>query len=192
MSFHFTAPREGHRHDSPQEAEPAEAHQVNDQLGLSLSKPPEAIGHHPPLADFLASPIRTLCESINDPQQDFISDIDIVEAYSVLCARIRSRRGDVADTKTREALSGLEADLPFFVLCISRDVQRVLPNPFDSAPRHRQSVSQSYDADRSVYGDDRPPAIDHMLCQNALRLMSDLFLYPALYSMFSRELVSVP
>jgi hypothetical protein len=144
------------------------------------------------LADFLASPIRTLCESINDPQQDFISDIDIVEAYSVLCARIRSRRGDVADTKTREALSGLEGDLPFLVLCISRDVQRVLPNPFDSAPRHRQSVSQSYDADRSVYGDDRPPAIDHMLCQNALRLMSDLFLYPALYSMFSRELVSVP
>jgi hypothetical protein len=37
---------------------------------------------------YFASPIQTLTESIKDPEQDWITAHDLVEAYNVLSARI--------------------------------------------------------------------------------------------------------
>ena len=143
-------------------------------------------GKEPPLSDYFASPIRTLCESVKDSEQNFISDHDIVEAYNVICWRIRSRKSDIPKMKIEGLFSNFEDDVPLLVQCISRDILRVLPNPFESVPHRGQSVYQSYNTDNATSEDDLA-ATDHTLCQNALRLMSDLFMFPSLYSMFSRE-----
>lgn len=194
MSIHSTVLKEGHRHGSLELEH--KACEVKDQsLPLHLNRQPilylqkkgplvhEAtlMEYVPSLADYLSSPIRTLCESVEDVEQDFISDHDVVEAYNVLCARIRSRKADLSKATAPVSLSDFQKDVPLLVLCISRDIQRVLPNPFESTP-HRSE--QSYDINHPI--DNMPPTMDHMLCQCAIRLMSDLFMYPFLYSMFSR------
>jgi len=138
------------------------------------------------LANYFASPMRTLCESVKDPEQDFISDHDIAEAYNHICGRIRFQKSDISNMET---LGSICKDVPLLVLCISRDIRRVLPNPFESFPRQGQHPAQSYDTDL-INEENMPPAMNHMLCQSALRLMSDLFMYPTLYSMFSREWTS--
>jgi len=147
----------------------------NDHLDCG---PPEGS-----LANYFASPLRTLCESAKDPEQDFISDHDIAEAYNHLCGRIRARKSDISKMKSPGSMCG---DVQLLVLCISRDIRRVLPNPFESFPRQGEQPVQSYDTD-PINEENMPPAMNHMLCQSALRLMSDLFMYPTLYSMFSRE-----
>jgi len=54
--------------------------------------------------------------------------------------------------------------------------------------QHRSSASfnLSYESDFSeAVG--LPDVVENMLCQYAIRLMSDLFMFPALYSKFSRS-----
>jgi hypothetical protein len=210
MSVRSTALRKGHAHDFLQELKAgdekgydSEDHLLPPSLGPSdqlvhfqkvpLVDPSWSMDCDQPnrgkesLANYFASPIRTLCESVKDPEQDFISDHDIAEAYNLLCGRIRSRKSDISIMKVPESMYNFDKDLPLLVLCISRDIHRVLPNPFESFPRRgEQSINQSYDTD-PINEENMPPAMDHMLCQCALRLMSDLFMYPTLYSMFSRE-----
>ena len=199
MSIRSTVLREGHTHDFMQELEVGDekGRDLKDHL-LPLSLIPasqlfpiatsssmdyaQSDRGKESLATYLASPIRTLCESVNDPEQDFISDHDIAEAYNLLCGRIRSRKSDISIMKTPRSMC---KDLPLLVLCISRDIHRVLPNPFESFSRRgEQPVNQFYDTD-PINEENMPPAMDHMLCQSALRFMSDLFMFPTLYSMFS-------
>ena len=136
---------------------------------------------------YLCLPIRTLCESLNDPEHLYVSNHDIVEACNVLCLRIRSRKNDISRPQEPSFLSIFEESSALMEQCISRDVRRVLYTSLDSQ-QHRSSASfnLSYESDFSeAVG--LPDVVENMLCQYAIRLMSDLFMFPALYSKFSRS-----
>ena len=137
------------------------------------------------LNSYLCSPIRTLCESLNDPEHLYVSNHDIVEAYNVLCLRIRSRKNDILRPQEPGFLSIFEDNSALIEQCISRDVRRVLYTPLDSQQHHSSaSFNSSYESDFSEAV--LPDVVENMLCQYAIRLMSDLFMFPALYSKFSR------
>jgi len=137
------------------------------------------------LNSYLGSPIRTLCESLNDPEHLYTSNHDIVEAYNVLCLRIRSRKSDISRPQEPGFLSIFEENSALIEQCISRDVRRVLYTPLDSQQHHSSaSFNSSYESDFSEAV--LPDVVENMLCQYAIRLMSDLFMFPALYSKFSR------
>lgn len=140
------------------------------------------------LDDYFSSPIRTLCQSIKDPERLFISCHDISEAYNVLCCRIRSRKDDIARLKPPIFLSVFKDNSSLLVQLMSRDIRGVLVNPSGSALRDEEfSMNQSYYMDFPLNEEDFQNSTNHMLCQYALRLLSDIFLHPSLYTSFSRS-----
>ena len=138
------------------------------------------------LNSYLSSPIRTLCESLNDPEHLYISNHDIVEAYNVLCLRIRSRKDDISRPPETGSLSIFEESSALIEQCISRDIRRVLYTPLDSQ-RHRSSASFNFSYESDFPEAVLPDVVENMLCQYAIRLISDLFMFPFLYSKFSRS-----
>lgn len=144
------------------------------------------------LDNYFSSPIQSLCESIKDPERQSISSHDVVEAYNVLCCRIRSRKDDIAGLHPPAFLSIFKDNSTLLVQRMSRDIRGVVTNPFGSGLRHEElSMNQSYDVDCSP-DENLPDATNHMLCQYALRLLSDIFIHPSLYSTLSRSCTSYP
>ena len=142
------------------------------------------------LDNYFSSPIRTLCESIKDSERQFqsISSHDVVEAYNVLCCRIRSRKDDVAGLHSPAFLSIFKDNSTLLVQRMSRDIRGVVANPFGSRLRHEElSMNQSYDLDCSPDEENLLDATNHTLCQYVLRLLSDIFIHPSLYSTLSRS-----
>jgi len=131
---------------------------------------------------YFASPIQTLTESIKDPRQDWITTHDLVEAYNVLSTRIRSQIHDILRVdKPLPQLAIFKEQSSQIVECISRDLERLLPSPFES-----QHGGRSYYSDRSLSDDDLYVAINHAtLCHHALRFMTDIFTFQFLYSNFT-------
>lgn len=139
-------------------------------------------------ATYFASPIQTLSESIKDPGQDWITSHDLVEAYNVLSARIRSHRHDILIVdKPLPSLAIFKAQSSQIAECISRDLERLLPSPFDS-PQH---AGRSYYSDHSLSADERHIANNNAtLCHHALRFMTDIFTFRSLYSNFTNDQLS--
>ena len=136
---------------------------------------------------YFASPIQTLSESIKDPGQDWITAQDLVEAYNVLSARIRFHVHDILIVDNPNLLPSLaifKAQSSQIAECISRDLERLLPSPFES-----NHASRSYNSDRSLSGDELYIATNNAtLCHHALRFMTDIFTFQSLYSNFTSRL----
>jgi hypothetical protein len=139
---------------------------------------------------YFASPIQTLSESIRDPGQDWITTHDLVEAYNVLSSRIRSHIHDIlVDDKPLPHLAIFKMQSSQIAECISRDLERLLPSPFESL----QHADRSYYSDRSLSGDDLYIATNNAtLCYHALRFMIDIFTFRPLYSNFTSRLCTIP
>lgn len=131
---------------------------------------------------YFASPIQTLSESIKDPGQDRITTHDLVEAYNVLSTKIRSQIHEILNVdKPLPPLAIFKEQSPQIVECISRDLERLLPSPFES-----QHAGRSYYSDHSLSGDELHIATNNaMLCHYALRFMTDIFTFRSLYSNFT-------
>ena len=131
---------------------------------------------------YFASPIQTLSESIKDTEQDSITTHDLVEAYNVLSARIRSKINDILIIdKSLQPLAIFKAHSSQITECISRALQRLLPSPFESP-----HAGRSYCSDRSLSGDELCIATNNAtLCHYALRFMTDIFTFQSLYSNFT-------
>jgi hypothetical protein len=132
---------------------------------------------------YFASPIQTLSESIKDPGQDWITTHDLVEAYNVLSARIRSQIHNILIVdKPLPSLAIFKAQSSQIAECISRDLERLLPSPFESL----QHAGRSYYSDHSPSGDELYIATNNAtLCHHALRFMTDIFTFRSLYSNFT-------
>lgn len=138
---------------------------------------------------YFASPIRTLSESITYSGQCCISTHDLVEAYNVLSTRIRSLMTHVLSTdESLPCMLAFQENASEITQCVSRDLQRLLPSPFDSEPQQYSFSAQSFFLDISNDVDDIQTMTDNiLLCQYALRFASDIFTFPMLYSNFSGE-----
>ena len=134
---------------------------------------------------YFASPLQTLSESIKDPGQDWITTHDLVEAYNVLSARIRSHVHDILIVdKPLPPLAIFKEHSSQIAECISRDLERLLPSPFESS----QHAGRSYYSDRSLSGDDLYIATNNAtLCHHTLRFMTDIFTFQSLYCNFTSK-----
>lgn len=131
---------------------------------------------------YFTSPIQTLCESIKDLGQDWITTHDLVEAYNVLSARIRSQIHHILIVnEPLPPLAIFKVQSSQIAECISRDLERLLPSPFESPLPGR-----SYFSDSSLSGDELHIATNNAtLCHYALRFMTDIFTFQSLYSNFT-------
>jgi hypothetical protein len=135
---------------------------------------------------YFASPIQTLSESIMDPGQDWITPHDLVEAYNVLSARIRFRVHDILIVDNPlPSLAIFKAQSSQIAECISRDLERLLPSPFES-----DHAGRFYYSDGSLSGGDElyNATNNATLCHHALRFMTDIFTFQSLYSNFTSRL----
>lgn len=168
---------------------PATAHlsapSLTSKMTSTASETPFQPSHSVASKTYLDSPIRTLCESIKDPGALRISIHDLMEAYAVLSTRIRIILNQ--DTCTTglpiHSLAGLAEFSLEIMNCISRDIQRPLPSPFDSQPQQNSSSYLYYDAATDL--EDIQITMDNIsLCHYALRFASDIFAFSMLYSIF--------
>lgn len=134
---------------------------------------------------YFASPIQTLSESIKDSGQDWITPHDLVEAYNVLSARIRFHVHDILIVDSPlPSLTIFKAQSSQIAECISRDLERLLPSPFES-----DHAGRSYYSDGSLSSDELYNATNNaILCHHALRFMTDIFTFQSLYSNFTSRL----
>lgn len=130
------------------------------------------------------SPLRTLSESLQDPEGLYITARDIEEAYSVLSRRIRAAEPVLSGPQSGTITSVFKQYASILDQCISREIRRVAPNPFESQPRH--GLEDSFYVD-STEEDPYDAMTHHSLCLRALDLLTALFMHHALYSVFQGE-----
>ncbi|KJA24353.1 hypothetical protein HYPSUDRAFT_200581 [Hypholoma sublateritium FD-334 SS-4] len=173
---------------------PATAHlsapSLASKMASSTSERPFQLSHSVASKTYLDSPIRTLCESVKDPGALFISIHDLMEAYNILSTRIRTiLNQDTCITGLPiPSLAGIAEFSSEIMHCISRDIQRTLPSPFDSQPQQDSSSYVYYDASPDL-GDIQMTTDNISLCHYALRFASDIFAFSMLYSIFSDDVL---
>lgn len=136
-------------------------------------------------AVYLVSPLETLLESLEDPNADYISLHDVIEAYNTLSNRIRSQACAFLDVEPSIlALAPLKEHLPQLAQILRRDIRRALVDP-PSDLRRGQAMEDSPVSDGSMLDDEIQHARNlATLSHHALRFLSDIFRFPALYSLF--------
>ncbi|KAF8158535.1 hypothetical protein B0H34DRAFT_807999 [Crassisporium funariophilum] len=136
---------------------------------------------------YFASPVQTLSESLTNSGQDCITVHDLVEAYNVLSTRIRSQSHIVFSTdKSLPSLAIFSEHSSQISECLSRDIRRVLPSPFDS--QHHADAGHSYYSEASFSDEELETAADNViLCHHALRFIGDIFTFQALHTKFTHE-----
>ncbi|KAF8904104.1 hypothetical protein CPB84DRAFT_1773418 [Gymnopilus junonius] len=135
---------------------------------------------------YLLSPLRTLKESIPDYGRDYITAHDLVEAYNTLSNRIRVHIDLISSDETPSFLTIFKTNTFDIIECLTRDIRRSLPNPFESQRSLLSFAGLSCESEGSPNDEDLRTMIDDAtLCQHALRFASDIFTFPALYSCFT-------
>jgi hypothetical protein len=161
-----------------------------DPIGLAGEAVPDA----PTSADtvdpmmlqmYILSPLSTILESIHDPHCRFVSLHDLIEAYSVLSARIRAQLGVIIQAgHLLPALAIPKEQASLLARAVARDIQRALIDPSNNVRRTPPSAGSSLpDAPLTDYEIQfsRDLAV---LCHHALRFLSDVFTFQPLYSLF--------
>lgn len=133
---------------------------------------------------YFASPIRTLKESLKDPGTHNISIHDLVEAYNGLSTKLRDRIDNVKVTPSIFTIIKDESEL--LSDCLVRDIGRVLPNPFASQHYNDSLGNISfYSEEVSNDGEIQIMTDNNLLCQYALRFVSDIFTFPSVHCNFT-------
>ncbi|KAF9465829.1 hypothetical protein BDZ94DRAFT_1253286 [Collybia nuda] len=130
--------------------------------------------------EFLLSPLETVLESICDPGLDNVSLHDLIEAYSTLSARIRSQARSLLDDQPLPAIEALREHSSSLTHALKRDLRRIL---FESGPPTQESTL----TDTPILTDIQFTRDMAALCLHALCFLSDVFVFKALYSVFSKN-----
>ncbi|KAF9479941.1 hypothetical protein BDN70DRAFT_658726 [Pholiota conissans] len=167
------------------------SHCINT-TALMANRPSESATLLAPLlaTSYFVSPIHTLTESLTD-SECCISTHDLIEAYNVLSMRIRFvMTQKLSPDQDLPCMKPFQEEASQIVQCVSRDIQRLLPSPFDSAPPEYSYAGRSSDLDLPEDIDDMQRMADNiLLSQHALRFASDVFAFPLLYSNFPEYLL---
>jgi hypothetical protein len=135
---------------------------------------------------YLSTPLNTILESMHDPYSQYISFHDLIEAYSVLSARIRAQlRVIINANQPVPALEPLKEHAFLFARALGRDIRRALIDPSNGLrithPSGESSITSVSMTDHEIqYGGDLA-----ILCHHALRFLSDIFAFKALYMLFT-------
>jgi hypothetical protein len=152
----------------------------------------------------LVSPLRVLLASL-DPAPDVTVTLkDIIEAWTVIFMRLRSRFPN--DMDEPEALKPFQSNLEPILTALERDIRRALVNPVQKTAIVASSSDEDGDAKSTLEEDDdtslKPVksirggltefevtyARDlYMVCSAALKVVSLVFWVPQLYSMIEGE-----
>lgn len=158
----------------------------------------------------IVSPLKVLVASLEiqttpTPETN-ITLKDIIEAWTVIFARLRSRFP--SDVEDPEALRPFQANLEAILTVLERDIRRALVDPVAKLPSTPAgsdgddiTPTQSDDSDEWVDEDPSPPvkpargglnefevvyARDlYMICSAALKVVSLIFWVPQLYGMIA-------
>ncbi|KAF9555330.1 hypothetical protein CPC08DRAFT_766031 [Agrocybe pediades] len=136
-------------------------------------------------ATYLSSAVHTLTESLKDPEHLRISIHDLIEAYNQLSRKIRTVASTISSGNDTPSFIKVfrEYSAPL-TECVARDICQMVPDPFES--HHSFDIFPGYP--QSLDEDNAENAIDsNTLCQYALRFVSDMFSFPAIYSNFSDD-----
>jgi hypothetical protein len=154
---------------------------MNNDVSTSIRPGPPAHSHTP-----FSSPLLTLSESIRDPTQTYITPYDLVEAYNGISLQLRSLMQKEASDSGKPALEILRLHSDCIEQCLSRDIRRLLPNPFDT----QTSFPQSHLSQENPEDDFQRITNNVLLCRHALRLVADIFAFPIVHVNFSGGLFS--
>ncbi|KAF5374095.1 hypothetical protein D9615_008892 [Tricholomella constricta] len=134
---------------------------------------------------YLSSPLETILESLDDHDHEYISFHDIIEAYTVLSTRIRAyyrviSRGD----QPLPALGPLKEHAASLARALRRDIRCALVDA-SSHSRRTPPLYESYQTDLPMSDHDIQIARNlSAVCHHGLRVLSDVFAFKALYSLF--------
>lgn len=149
---------------------------VNDDLSTTTRQNPQVQSH-----TSFTSPLLTLSESIRDPTQTYITSHDLIEAYNVISLRLRTLMQKNALDPEKSSLEVFRSHSECIEQCLSRDIRRLLPNPFDTQTSYPQSyLSQDHPED-----DVQRITNNILLCRYALRLVADIFAFPVVHVNFA-------
>lgn len=124
--------------------------------------------------------VLTLTESLNDPDHVWISIHDLIEAYNVISRKIRTLASALTSTdQVPSFLAIFEVKSTQITECLTRDIRCML---LDTQRSYGNTSSYSQEPDEN----DVEVAIDYsVLCLNALRFVSHIFTFRAIYSNFT-------
>lgn len=143
---------------------------------------------------YFASPIRILKESLKDPDTHNISTHDVVEAYNSLSTKLRDRIHDISSIDvTPSFMTIFKEESQLLSDCLMRDIGQVLPNPFASQQYNDSLANLSFYSEETPNDDDIQTLTENnLLCQFALRFVSDIFTFPNMHCNFTGMSNSVP
>lgn len=148
----------------------------------------------------VVSPLKVLVASLDNTPDTSITLKDIIEAWSVIFMRLRSRFP--SDVEEPDALRPFQANIEPLLLALERDIRRALVNPVSK--NSNTPDSSDYGDNDSVFTESsdmdtpKPPkparggltefevtyARDlYMVCSAALKVVSLIFWVPQLYSL---------
>ncbi|KAI0917111.1 hypothetical protein AcW1_007609 [Taiwanofungus camphoratus] len=137
---------------------------------------------------YFDAPIATLLESIEDFASDHIFIHDVAQAYSIFCLQIKAIAKSIYNnTHEIPALHLIKQHAGSIVQCLRRDIRRSLVDPFPELRRSGNSIPDSVAlSTQEVSEEEMKYAVDlSIVCHYALQLLSDIFKFPVLSSLFS-------
>ena len=134
---------------------------------------------------FFSSPLDTLLESIHDRDAEYLSIHDLIEAYSAISTRIRSQVDIImAARQPPPALAFLGEHTSSLTRALRRDILRCFVDPSHDL-RTTPPPGESFSSDASMTDHEIQYARDlSAVCHYSLRLLSDIFSFKLLYSLF--------
>ncbi|KAF8645347.1 hypothetical protein AX16_007851 [Volvariella volvacea WC 439] len=141
--------------------------------------------HEPLSPSYLASPLETLLESWEDVFSEWITLHDISEAYNFLCNKFQLRAEFLLREHPRSsALEYIRLNANKLCSIICRDISRAL---IDVNGNINQSLESDFGLSVTSLSDDEFHHATSLstLSHNALRFISTICTFPALYSLFS-------
>lgn len=166
----------------------------NDQHLEAIPQPVETDDNSKPMMcqSYLSSPLETILESLNDHDSEYISLHDLIEAYNVLSERIRAEAYTLVNGgQYLLAFALLKEHASSLARALRRDIQRALIDPSRDL-RRTPPPGESFLTDVSMNDHEIQHARDlPMLCHHSLCVLSDVFAFEALHSLFDGALLSL-
>jgi hypothetical protein len=142
---------------------------------------------------YLASPIQTIVNSVQDALSEHISLHDVADAYSTLSMRIQDNAYTISHVeRALAALELIKARASIVTVALRRDVRRAFVDPLPDAFQPTSSFSSEnsmFPQSQPIYDlseDEIKAARDqYYVCHHALQLLSDIFRFPVLQDLFS-------
>ncbi|KAJ4481971.1 hypothetical protein J3R30DRAFT_3455546 [Lentinula aciculospora] len=136
----------------------------------------EGTAHSALSRHYLLSPLETLDESLTHSYGESIELHDLAETYNLLATRIKEVLLEGSKTDQAAPLTLLAERSQILANALRRDVMRVMINPCTVSAKAKER-SEGMNVDEIHYARDLA-----LLGQQAIRLISELFAFPQLYS----------